>query len=165
MLPTPATVLVLCTGNSARSILGEALINQAGGGRVRAVSAGSNPTGTPNPFAIELLETQGIDPSFARSKSWGEFADPESTPIDIVITVCDSAASETCPIWPGHPISAHWGLPDPAAAEGSDDDKRAAFAETWTRLGQRVAALMALPLDEIDPDDLKSRLTEIGQVA
>ncbi|MCV6597440.1 MAG: arsenate reductase ArsC [Mangrovicoccus sp.] len=164
MLPNPATVLILCTGNSARSILAEAMFNSASDGRFQAYSAGSTPTGAPNPFAIELLKDQGIDTGFARSKSWDEFAAPGAPELDLVITVCDNAASETCPIWPSAPISAHWGLPDPAAVECSDEDKRAAFAQTWTQLGARLAALMALPLEALTTDELADHLSQIGQM-
>jgi len=164
MLSDPANVLILCTGNSARSILAEAMFNTAGKGRFHAYSAGSTPTGTPNPFAIALLHDQGIDTSFARSKSWDEFAAEGAPELDLVITVCDNAASEACPIWPSAPIKAHWGMPDPAAVEGGDVEKHAAFAQTWVQLGARLAALMALPLDQLTPDELSDHLTEIGQL-
>lgn len=155
----PLAVLVLCTGNSARSILGEALLNLRGAGRVRAVSAGSRPVGAPNPHALALLEGEGIDTGFARSKSWDEFA--SGPPIDVVVTVCDSAAAETCPIWPGHPVAAHWGLPDPA---GAPEPERA-FRATWAALGARVDALLALPLEEMTPAALGAELRRIGASA
>ena len=156
------TVLVLCTGNSARSILGEAIINRLGAPRYRAVSAGSKPTGRPNPFAIALLAAKGYDTGFARSKSWDEFAGRDEPAIDIVITVCDSAAAETCPYWPGPPVSAHWGLPDPAAVIGTDAEIAAAFAQTYTALDSRVTAMMRLP-DTLSTKELKAALTLIGQ--
>ena len=126
----PLNILILCAGNSARSILAEAAINLAGQPRVQAWSAGSRPTGAPTPFALALLQTKGIDTGFARSKSWDEFAMPGAPKMDFVITVCASAAGEECPYWPGAPMSAHWGLPDPAAVTGSDAEKTAAFAQT-----------------------------------
>lgn len=131
-------ILVLCTGNSARSVITEGLLNALGGGRVRAVSAGSNPTGVPNPFALDVLRVNGIDPSFARSKSWDEFAGPEADAMDLIITVCANAAGETCPIWPGHPCTAHWGVEDPAAVTGSDAAKTAAFATCFDAMQARV---------------------------
>lgn len=155
-------VLVLCTGNSARSILGEAIFNHLGAGRVTAVSAGSKPTGTPNPYAIKHLESEGIDTSFARSKSWDEFAVEGAEAIDLVITVCDSAASEECPYWPGGPLTVHWGLPDPAYVEG-DAEKTAAFAYTWKQLKHRAEQALALPLETMDKADLKAKLSDIGK--
>lgn len=156
-------VLILCTGNSARSILAEALVNRLGEGRLRGYSAGSRPAGQPNLFALDLLRQQGIDTAFARSKSWDEFAVPGAPPMDIVLTVCDSAAAEDCPYWPGAPARAHWGLPDPAAVTGSDADKARAFADTYDALALRVRALAALPLDDMDAPALAARLTEIGR--
>jgi protein-tyrosine-phosphatase len=156
------TILVLCTGNSARSILGEAILNRLGAPRYRAFSAGSKPTGRPNPYAIALLHAKGYETTFARSKSWDEFAAPEAPKLDIVITVCDSAASETCPYWPGAPVSAHWGLPDPAAATGSNTEIAAAFAQTYDALEARVTALMALP-ETLTAAELKAALIKIGQ--
>lgn len=158
------SILVLCTGNSARSILGEAVINRLGAGRFTAFSAGSKPTGAPNPFALALLQAEGIDTGFARSKSWDEFAAPGAPQLDIVITVCDSAAAETCPYWPGAPVSAHWGLPDPAGVTGDDATKAAAFAQTYAALTRRVQAMLALPAD-LDAKSLKAELTKIGQMA
>ena len=154
-------ILVLCTGNSARSILGEALLNIMGAGRFRAYSAGSKPVGQPNPFAIEHLESVGIDTSFARSKSWQEFTTDSSPPIDIVITVCDSAASEVCPIFPGTALMVHWGLPDPA---GLDDEaaSRRAFANTSAALNHRIEAMMTLDLDGMAPNEIVVALNEIG---
>jgi protein-tyrosine-phosphatase len=132
------TVLFLCTGNSARSILAEAYLNHAGRGRYRALSAGSRPTGSVNPFALELLEEIGIPVPVARSKSWDEFSAPDAPHIDLVVTVCDSAAAEVCPVWPGHPAKAHWGVADPAAVQGSDAQKRRAFRAAFAALSRRI---------------------------
>lgn len=162
MAANPINVLILCTGNSARSILGEALFTHESGGKYRGFSAGSQPTGTPNPFALETLSRHGIAID-ARSKSWDEFAAPGAPEMDYIFTVCDSAAGETCPFWPGHPVSAHWGLPDPAATAGSDDDKRAAFEEAFGLIRARVRAFLALPLDEMAPEARVKALAEIGQ--
>lgn len=160
-------VLILCTGNSARSILGEAVFNHFGGGKFVAYSAGSHPAGQPNPFALDLLKRQGIDTGFARSKSWDEFALPDAPKMDFVITVCDNAAAETCPFWPrrdGHdPVSAHWGLPDPAAVTGSDAEKALAFADTYRALTRRVQAFAALPIATLDALVLKKQLNQIGE--
>jgi ArsR family transcriptional regulator, arsenate/arsenite/antimonite-responsive transcriptional repressor / arsenate reductase (thioredoxin) len=155
-------VLVLCTGNSARSILAEAIINREGKGRFHAYSAGSQPKGTPNPVGIELLENLGYDVGEFRSKSWIEFAEPGAPKMDFIITVCDSAAGESCPHWPGHPLVAHWGIPDPADVQGSAAEKRAAFQEAYRRLMHRVTALVNLPVDTLALPDLKARLAEIG---
>jgi arsenate reductase (thioredoxin) len=132
------TVLFLCTGNSARSILAEAYLNHAGRGRYRAYSAGSRPNGRVNPFALELLEKAGLPAGSARSKSWDEFARPGAPKIDLVVTVCDAAAAEVCPIWPGRPAKAHWGVPDPAAVQGSGEEKRRAFREAFAALSRRI---------------------------
>ena len=132
------SVLFLCTGNSARSILAEAYLNHAGRGRFRAYSAGSHPNGRVNPFALELLERSKLPTTGARSKSWDEFAGPLAPKMDFIFTVCDSAAAETCPVWPGHPVSAHWGVPDPAAAQGTDEQKRRAFKDAFTALSHRI---------------------------
>ncbi len=159
-------VLILCTGNSARSILGEAVINRVGNGKFHGYSAGSKPAGQPNPFAIDLLKREGFDTSFARSKSWDEFALPDAPKMDFVFTVCDSAAAEECPYWPrinqNAPMSAHWGLPDPAAVEGSDAEKALAFAATYAALTRRVQAFAALPFETLDKMSLKTKLTDIG---
>ncbi len=143
-------VLVLCTGNSARSILSEALINHLGQGRFRAHSAGSKPTGRVNPLALRALEERGVPTTGLRSKSWDEFSAPGAPAMDIVITVCDNAAGETCPLWPGTPARAHWGLADPAAATGSDDEQLSAFRDTLRRVEARAARLVAMkdPLHE-----------------
>lgn len=156
-------VLFLCTGNSARSILAEAVMNQLGEGRFRGYSAGSRPTGAPNPFALDLLRREGIDTAFARSKSWDEFATPDAPKMDFVFTVCDSAAAEECPYWPGVPMTAHWGLPDPAAVEGSDAEKALAFADTYRALTRRIQAFAALPMASLDRLALGKRLDEIGR--
>ena len=162
MTNTPLNVLFLGTGNSARSILAEAVMNHLGTGRFKGYSAGSRPAGEPNPFAISLLQREGIDTTFARSKSWDEFATPDAPKLDFVFTVCDNAAAEECPYWPGQPVSAHWGLPDPAAVEGSDAEKALAFADTYRALTRRIGAFVALPMATLDAMTLKSRLTDIG---
>lgn len=159
----PFNVLFLCTGNSARSILAEAIMNREGQGRFAAYSAGSRPAGQPNPFAISLLRREGFDTGFARSKSWDEFAVPGAPVLDFVFTVCDNAAAEECPYWPGQPVSAHWGLPDPAAAEGNDAEKALAFAATYRALTRRIQAFAALPIDTLDKMTLQKRLVEIGK--
>ena len=161
-MPDPLNVLFLCTGNSARSILAEAVLNREGQGRFRAYSAGSRPAGQPNPFAISLLQRNGFDTGFARSKSWDEFATPDAPKLDFVFTVCDNAAAEECPYWPGQPVSAHWGLPDPAAVTGSDAQKALAFADTYRALMRRIQAFAALPLATLDALTLKARLRDIG---
>lgn len=164
-METPLNVLFLCTGNSARSILAEAFLNSAGGGRFRAFSAGSHPAGTVNPFAIEFLGRIGIDTVGLRSKSWDEFAAPGAPTLDLIFTVCDNAAGETCPLWSGHPITAHWGVPDPATVNGTDDEKRIAFRLAFDRLSMKIRALLNLPIDELhDHPSLKQRLDAIGRV-
>jgi protein-tyrosine-phosphatase/DNA-binding transcriptional ArsR family regulator len=157
-------VLVLCTGNSARSILAEAIINREGGGRFRAFSAGSQPKGKPHPLSLELLDGFGYDISGVRSKSWSEFAGADAPQMDFVVTVCDSAAGESCPYWPGHPLSAHWGIPDPASVDGSEAEQRAAFKDAYRRLMNRVTAFVNLPVGELSLDELKSQLAEIGRM-
>jgi protein-tyrosine-phosphatase len=156
-------ILVLCTGNSARSILTEALLNARGAGRFRAHSAGSHPTGRVNPFAIATLQRFGIPADGLRSKSWDEFAGPAAPRLDFVFTVCDNAAGEACPLWPGQPVTAHWGVPDPAAVEGTDEHKLQAFADTFRILERRVERFAALPLASLDPAGLTRRLREIGE--
>lgn len=157
----PFAVLVLCTGNSARSILAEALINRCGAGRFRAYSAGSHPAGRVNRFALELLRARGFDTAGLASKSWNVFAAPGAPPIDAVITVCDNAANEVCPIWPGRPVTAHWGIPDPAAATGDAAAKRAAFEDAYEALEARVAALVALSVEDLAGGMLATRLAAI----
>ena len=159
----PISVLFLCTGNSARSILAEAYLNSAAKGRFRAYSAGSHPAGKVNPFAIELLEKHRLPTKGLRSKSWDEFAAPGAPKMDFVFTVCDNAAGEVCPVWPGNPVSAHWGVDDPAAASGSDAERRKAFLRAFTELSARINSLLALPLDKLDRLALKRALDDIGR--
>ena len=165
MADKPFNVLFLCTGNSARSLLAEAILNREGMGKFRAYSAGSHPKGEPHPYTIDLLKRLNHDVSAARSKSWDEFAKPDAPKMDFVFTVCDQAAAEECPYWPGQPISAHWGLPDPAVATGTDAEKALAFAATYRALLRRIQAFRALPLATIDALSLKSRLRDIGTIA
>lgn len=155
-------VLFLCTGNSARSIIGEAILGREGADRFRAFSAGSHPKGEVHPYAIDLLKTLGYATAKYRSKSWDEFATPEAPRLDFVFTVCDDAAKETCPVWPGQPMSAHWGIPDPAKVEGSEAVKREAFAETYRMLANRISVFVSLPLASIDRLSLQKRLDDIG---
>ena len=161
----PMNVLFLCTGNSARSILAEAMMNTLGAPRFRAYSAGSHPNGTVNPFAIELLQKNRMPTESLRSKSWDEFAAPGAPVLDFVFTVCDSAAGEVCPLWPGQPITAHWGIEDPAAVTGSDEDKRKAFFAAYNRLQHRIQLFLSLPLAKLDRVALTRRLQEIGRSA
>jgi len=156
-------VLFLCTGNSARSILAEAYLNAAGKGRFAAYSAGSQPAGRVNPFAIELLAKSRIGTAHVRSKSWDEFARPGAPVMDFVFTVCDQAAGEVCPIWPGQPMTAHWGVDDPAKIEGPEEVKRRAFLRAFTELSARINLFVNLPLDKLDRLALKRRLDEIGK--
>lgn len=157
-------VLVLCTGNSARSILAEALINREGKGRFRAFSAGSQPKGVPNPAGLKLLAELGYDTAGFRSKSWTEFDGPDAPQMDFIITVCDSAAGESCPVWPGHPLKAHWGIPDPADVGETDTARRAAFLEAYRRLSARVTTFVNLPVETLDLANLKQELARIGQM-
>lgn len=154
-------VLFLCTGNSARSILAESVLNHDGAGRFRAYSAGSFPKGDVHPTAIEVLQSLGFPHEGFRSKSWDEFAKPGAPVFDFIFTVCDSAAGETCPIWPGHPMTAHWGIEDPAAVEG--EGQREAFVQALRYLRRRIELFLALPLSAIDEMALKAKLKEIGQ--
>lgn len=156
-------VLVLCTGNSARSVLGEVLFNVMGKGKFKAFSAGSKPAGKVNPGAIELLQQQGHSIEGLRSKSWEEFAAPGAPEIDFIFTVCDNAAGETCPIWPGRPATAHWGIPDPAHVEGIEA-RRAAFKTAYAQLSRRIQLFMNLPIEELDKRALKEKLEEIGRI-
>jgi arsenate reductase len=156
-------VLFLCTGNSARSILGEAILNREGAGRFKAFSAGSHPRGELHPYALDLLQQLKHPVAGLRSKSWNEFDGKDAPAMNFVFTVCDDAASETCPVWPGHPMTAHWGLPDPASAGGSEVERRLAFAETYRQLRNRIAAFISLPIASLDRLSLKSRLDAIGK--
>lgn len=162
MTDAPINVLVLCTGNSARSILGEAMLNLLGAGRIRAYSAGSKPKGVPHPGALRLLARRGIDTAPFRSKSWNEFSGPGAPSIDLAITVCGNAAGEACPVFLGSPLKAHWGLPDPADVTGSDAAVDAAFEDTWRLLEMRVKAFLALDLAGMDRGAAAAALTEIG---
>ena len=159
----PFNVLFLCTGNSARSIMAESLLNQWGRGRFVGYSAGSFPKGEVHPYAIDLLRRQNYPTKGLRSKSWDEFATPGAEPLDFVFTVCDNAAGETCPIWPGRPMTAHWGLPDPAAVEGAEAERRLAFADTLRMLHIRIGVFVNLPIKSLDKLSLQNRLREIGR--
>jgi arsenate reductase len=156
-------VLFLCTGNTARSVLAEGILRKDGGGRFNAYSAGSQPKGVVNPFALKVLDTYGYPTDGFRSKNWEEFSGPDAPPMDFVFTVCDSAAGEACPVWPGHPATAHWGIEDPAAVEGSDLDKQRAFVQAFKYLRNRIGAFLSLPLASFDAASLNAQLREIGQ--
>ena len=156
-------VLFLCTANSARSIMAESLLNALGGARFRAFSAGSRPSGRVNPIAVEVLAANGYPVSGVRSKAWDEFARPGATPIDFVITVCDAAAGEACPVFPGRPVTAHWGVADPAAVTGNEEEKRRAFVAVLGTLRRRIQTLTSLPFDSVDKIALRSQLREIGR--
>ena len=156
-------VLFLCTGNSARSILAEAFLNSAGGGRFRGFSAGSHPTGKVNAFALQLLEKHRISTAGLRSKSWDEFAKAGAPELHFVFTVCDNAAGETCPFWPGQPITAHWGVPDPAAIQGSDEERRKAFMAAFGELSTRIRLFVNLPFDKLERRALETRVRDIGK--
>jgi arsenate reductase len=160
----PLNVLFLCTGNSARSIMAEALLNAMGRGRFKAYSAGSRPTGRVNPFALELLQQNGLPVAGLRSKSWDEFARPGAPEMDFVFTVCDSAAGEACPIWPGQPVSAHWGMEDPAAVAGDDEKRRTAFRRAYELLQRRIGLLLRLPVADLERAALAARLNAIGRI-
>jgi len=158
------TVLFLCTGNSARSIFGEAILNRSGGGRFRAYSAGSRPAGSVHPYAVELLQKLDHPVDALRSKSWDEFALAGAPALDFVFTVCDDAAAETCPVWPGQPMSAHWGVEDPVKAEGNEAERRLAFADAYRMLKNRISAFISLPLSSLDRLSLKKKLDDIGKL-
>lgn len=156
-------VLFLCTGNSARSIMAEAILNRVGAERFAGFSAGSDPKGRVHPFALALLEQLSYPTAGLRSKSWEAFSGPDAVPLDFVFTLCDSATSETCPVWPGRPMTAHWGLPDPAAATGSEAARHAAFADTYRMLERRIGVFVNLPLSALDRLSLQRQLETIGQ--
>lgn len=158
-------VLFLCTGNSARSIIAEAILNREGRGKFRAFSAGSHPKGAVNPHTIRLLQRLNHDTSALRSKFWEEFAQPGAPRLDFVFTVCDDAAGESCPVWPGQPMTAHWGIPDPAAAQGTDAEIAVAFSEAYRMLNQRIGIFVALPMQSLDTLTLQARLRDIGHMA
>ncbi|MBI2310942.1 MAG: arsenate reductase ArsC [Betaproteobacteria bacterium] len=155
-------VLFLCTGNSARSIIGEALLNSQGRGRFRAYSAGSHPKGRVHPMALDILKKNRLASDDLRSKSWDEFAAAGAPRLDFVFTVCDNAAAEVCPVWPGQPMTAHWGVEDPAAVSGPDEVVRRAFLKTFTQIQTRISLLLALPIEKLDRLSLQKRLAEIG---
>lgn len=155
-------VLFICTGNSARSIMAEGLLNSLGRGRFIANSAGSHPTGVVNPFALDALAELHVPTDGFRSKNWDEFAQPDSPPLDFVFTVCDKAAGEMCPVWPGQPMTAHWGIPDPAAVEGSDEVKRRVFKDAVIILKRRIELMLSLPLTSLDAMSLQRELKNIG---
>lgn len=159
----PYNVLFLCTGNSARSIIAEAILNKAAPGRFHAYSAGSHPKGQVNPHALDMLKRLGYDISQYRSKAWDEFAAPGAPPLDFVITVCDNAAGEVCPIWPGRPMTAHWGMPDPAAIEGTPSEIALAFADTYRMLNNRITAFANLKISALDRLSLQTHVADIGQ--
>ena len=164
MTERPFNVLFLCTGNSARSIMAEAILNKLGAGKFRAFSAGSQPKAAVNPRTIDLLQSLGHETSGFRSKSWNEFAKAGAPALDFVFTVCDNAAGETCPFWPGQPMTAHWGVPDPAEATGSAAEIALAFKDTYRMLHQRIAVFVALPIRSLDQLTLRRRLREIGRM-
>ncbi|WGD30198.1 arsenate reductase ArsC [Ancylobacter sp. WKF20] len=163
--PRVFNVLFLCTGNSARSVLAESILAKDGAGRFRAFSAGSQPKGAVNPFAVEVLRSYDYPTDGLRSKSWAEFAAHDAPVMDFVFTVCDSAAGEACPVWPGHPVTAHWGIEDPAAVEGTDVQKLAAFVTAFRYMKNRVDAFAALPVAMLDKVSLQARLAEIGRLS
>jgi len=157
-------VLFLCTGNSARSIIAEAILNQRGGGRFVGYSAGSHPKGSVHPLALDRLRAQGLPVESLRSKSWDEFASPDAPVMHFVITVCDNAAAEPCPVWPGHPVTAHWGVADPAAVGGGDEAKRAAFRQAFETLRRRIELFMSLPISILERQALSTDMQAIGIV-
>jgi arsenate reductase (thioredoxin) len=159
----PFKVLFLCTGNSARSLIAEAILNRDGRGNFRAFSAGSQPKGAPHPYTLDLLRNLHFDVSALRSKSWAEFSGPGAPLLDFVFTVCDNAAGETCPFWPGQPMTAHWGVPDPAAATGNEAEIRFAFADTFRMLSNRISIFASLPLRALDKMGLQRQLNDIGK--
>jgi len=159
----PFHVLFLCTHNSARSVMGECIMNRIGAGRFRAYSAGSQPSGKIHPFALDLLAKLNYDTSGLRSKSWEEFSQPGAPQLDFVFTVCDDAAQETCPVWPGQPMTAHWGVPDPSVATGNEAERRIVFADTYRMLNQRIGIFISLPIRSLDALSLQKGLDDIGR--
>ncbi len=159
----PLNVLFLCTGNSARSIMAEVILNRLGRGKFKAYSAGSQPAGKVNPIALQVLKLAHYDVSGLRSKSWEEFSQPDAPKLDFVFTVCDNAAKEVCPIWPGQPMTAHWGLPDPAQAEGSEAERQLIFTDTLRMLSNRIGIFVSLPFDKLSKLSLQHKLDEIGK--
>ena len=157
-------VLFLCTGNSARSIMAEAILNHVGKGRFHAFSAGSHPAGKVNPFALDQLKRSSLPTDGYRSKNWSEFSAPDAPKLDFVFTVCDNAAGEVCPVWPGQPMTAHWGIEDPASIEGSDEEKKHAFSAAFSQLNRRISIFTNLPLTKLDAMSLKRELDTIGQL-
>ena len=157
-------VLFICTHNSARSILAEGLLNSMGAGRFKAFSAGSHPSGTVNPYALKTLATMRVPTDGYRSKDWAEFAGPGAQELDFVFTVCDNAANEVCPVWPGQPMSAHWGLPDPAAAQGTESQIAFAFSDTWRMLQSRITIFASLPIAGLDRISLQTKIRDIGKI-
>jgi protein-tyrosine-phosphatase len=164
MVDRPFNVLFLCTGNSARSVMAEAILNRIGAAKFQAYSAGSQPQGHVHAETLKLLQGLGFDTARLRSKSWGEFARPGAPPLDFVFTVCDNAAGETCPVWPGQPMTAHWGIPDPAAAEGTPAEIALAFKDAYRALSRRIGAFAALPIRSLDALSLQARLRAIGEI-
>ena len=163
MAETVYNALFLCTGNSARSVMAEVLLNTLGEGRFKAYSAGSHPAGTVNPFTLELLKSNGNSVEGLRSKSWDEFAKPEAPRMDFVITVCDNAAGEMCPVWPGQPMTAHWGFQDPAALEGPDEEKRRLFRSVYQQIVNRLRVFLSLPMANLDRLSLQEKVKDIGK--
>jgi arsenate reductase len=157
-------VLFLCTGNSARSILSEAILNHVGKGTFKAFSAGSHPSGSVNPLVVGLLNQQGLPTEGLRSKNWEEFATPDAPKLDFVITVCDNAAGEVCPVWPGQPMTAHWGIEDPASVEGDDEARRHAVSTAFRRLNRRIGIFTSLPIAKLDSLSLQNHLDDIGDL-
>jgi arsenate reductase len=164
MSPKTFNVLFLCTGNTARSIMGEVLLNAMGGGRFHAFSAGSHPKGTVHPLALELIRKNRLSTEGLRSKDWAEFSKPGAPQMDFVFTVCDHAAAEACPVWPGQPMTAHWGIPDPAAQAGDEDVRRRAFFTAYSQLAQRLSIFVNLPLASLGRLSLQAKLDEIGRI-
>ena len=164
MTEQPFNVLFLCTGNSARSVLAESILNKIGNGRFKAFSAGSHPSGAINPHVLEFLEKRNLPTADLRSKSWNEFAAPDGPALDFVFTVCDNAAGEVCPVWPGQPVTAHWGVEDPVSVDGDDDAKRKAVLTAFALLNHRISLFASLPIAKLDAMSLKKELDEIGRM-